>query len=126
MATIVNRPALRVKAYAAGERLQIIELCILHLINQCVSRNDMRDELVNRLAANRCNQLMNYAGKSYFELQSVSTQLSDSGFVKFTDPTRTHLKVTTKGRTYMRQCSTRVKQAAAKLVCDVLDRLAVA
>lgn len=115
---------IKVNAYAAGERLQILELCSLHLIHEKgLPRSRVADAVQNCLSKANCMALASW-GRSHsqntFPLHQILCHLEECGFVA----TDGHLVVTSKGRTYMRQCSKRVRTAASKIACDVLDRMA--
>jgi hypothetical protein len=115
---------IKVTAYAAGERLQILELCSLHLIREKgIPRHRVADAVQDRLSKAGCLNLASWGrthSQNTFPLHQILCHLEECGFVG----TDGHLVVTPKGRTYMRQCSKRVRTAAAKIACDVLDRMA--
>lgn len=121
------KSALRVNAYSAGERLQILELCLLHLVKKGATKPGVDHRLVlvgdlnQALANHKVMDLSTWGNpKSSFPFSPVLEHLKDTDFV---DKKNGVYVVTPKGLRYMRQCSKRLRMAAAKISCDVLDRL---
>lgn len=121
---------IRISSYCAGEKLQILELCFLHLIDRGSYGKDHHLPRLKLLAdLNECLCRHSAITISHwgapnrhhtFPFGPILENLEGSGFVT-SGP-----KVSKKGRAYMRQCSKRVRIAASKLSCDVLDRIAEA
>jgi hypothetical protein len=131
--------AIRIKSYSAGERLQILELCMLHIVSEKAPANPRLaikwlTERVNGAGLGHRGGLGDYGERIFFrreeraqafDVLSVLYHLCESGFMDPSDIVTSGgpLTITNKGKAYMKQCSKRVRSATSKISCDVLDQI---
>lgn len=124
----MKKSPIRISTYSAGERLQILELCMLRLIDQRhMPRKHVANELNGRLKECRATDLGfwgQHGTLSSFPFMQIIYNLEEAGLIESDIDTDRRLELTRKGRTYLRQCSRRVRIAAVKISCDVLDQIA--
>jgi hypothetical protein len=120
---------IRVNSYSAGERLQILELCIFNILKRgrrktgVDHRLEITADLNELLSTKRVSGLGHWGrsnNTSSFPFAQILAHLEETGFIE----NGNHgLQTSAKGKSYIRQCSKRVRAAASKISNDVLDQI---
>lgn len=123
-----TRRPIRIDSYSAGERMQILELCLFNLMKKGRTefKIDHEFELVRTMAELLkkwdINFLAHWGRHNHISIpiSQLLAHLQETGFVERRQGT---WMPAAKGRTYIRQCSKRVRAAASKISNDVLDQI---